>query len=187
MRKYHLLRIFASFWAFFIVFKGVIRLTDFTHFDQNGNAIMVDVSQKESTEREAVAIGKIRLSAACYDAVKAGRVQKGDVLGLARVAGIMAVKQTASLIPLCHTLPVEQAFVDFTLNGSKCEITAQCVVKTTGKTGVEMEALVGTTAALLTIYDMCKALDKEMVIGDVCLVKKTGGKSDYKREVTHER
>jgi len=148
-----------------------------THFDERGNAVMVDVSQKEKTERRATATGQIRMSPASYRAVRQGSSQKGDVLGVARVAGIMAVKQTGSLIPLCHTLPIEQASVDFELDDQACTVTARCTVKTTGVTGVEMEALTGVSVALLTIYDMCKAIDKGMELGKIHLMEKTGGKS----------
>lgn len=149
----------------------------FTHFDASGNAIMVDVSEKAVTDREAIAEGKIKVSTDVMNAVKNGTSKKGDVLGAARVAGIMAVKQTGSLIPMCHTLLIDKCSVDFEQNEAEQTITAICTVKTAGKTGVEMEALTGVSVALLTIYDMCKAIDKRMVISDIRLVKKTGGKS----------
>jgi len=158
-------------------------MSDFTHFDEQGNAVMVDVSQKEKTERLAVAMGRIKMSPECYEAIKSGGIKKGDVLGTARLAGIMAVKQTASLIPLCHTIPIEKASVDFEFNDEKNAIIAHCTVKTTDKTGVEMEAMMGVSVALLTIYDMCKAVDKSMKIGKICLLEKHGGKSGpYKRD-----
>ena len=152
-------------------------MSNFTHFDSEGNAVMVDVSGKAKTERVARAGGRIAMSAECYGAVKGGSVVKGDVLGTARLAGIMGVKQTASLIPLCHILPVEQASIDFSLNDDECSVSAICTVKATDKTGVEMEALMGASVALLTIYDMCKAVDKAMVISDIKLYEKHGGKS----------
>ena len=152
-------------------------MEQFTHFDSQGNAVMVDVSQKDNTERLAVARGQISMSSACYQAVKSGDMKKGDVLGVARVAGILAVKQTPGMIPLCHSLPVEMAHIAFTCLDDSSTIVASCTVKTSGKTGVEMEALVGVTTALLTIYDMCKALDKGMEIGGIYLVEKHGGKS----------
>ncbi|MCL2234981.1 MAG: cyclic pyranopterin monophosphate synthase MoaC [Defluviitaleaceae bacterium] len=161
-------------------------MADFTHFDKDGNAVMVDVGHKDKTERQAVASGKITMTVECYNAIVDGDVKKGDVLGTARLAGIMAVKQTANLIPLCHIIPVEQASVDFELNPESRTITALCTVKTTDKTGVEMEAMVGATMALLTIYDMCKAVDKGMTIGEVCLLKKTGGKSGTYVRASHE-
>ena len=152
-------------------------MEQFTHFDQQGRAVMVDVSQKEKTERLAVAHGQISMSADCYRAVRAGDMQKGDVLGVARIAGIMALKETPALIPLCHGLPVEQAHIEFDFLDKTHTIAAFCTVKTFGKTGVEMEALVGVTTALLTIYDMCKAVDKGMEIGAIYLKEKHGGKS----------
>ena len=152
-------------------------MPEYTHFDAQGNAIMVDVSRKEKTERQATAMGRIVMAPACYHAVKEGAVQKGDVLGIARVAGIMGLKQTSALIPLCHPLPIEQASLDFGFIDQECAITVSCTAKTFGATGVEMEALTGASIALLTIYDMCKALDKGMVLGDIHLQKKTGGKS----------
>ena len=157
-------------------------MSDFTHFDELGNAIMVDISKKAITERLAVAAGKITMSAECYNAVKGGTVKKGDVLGTARLAGIMGAKQTSQLIPLCHILLIEQASIDFGFDDGENAITAECGIKVAGKTGAEMEALTGATIALLTIYDMCKAIDKSMVIGEICLLAKQGGKSgEYKR------
>lgn len=148
-----------------------------SHFDERGNAVMVDVSEKTVTSRTAVASGRIRVNPAVMEAVKTGTVKKGDVLGVARVAGIMAVKQTSSLIPMCHILPISKCSVDFELSEEECAITAVCTVKVEGKTGVEMEALTGTSVALLTIYDMCKAIDKRMEIGEIHLDAKSGGKS----------
>jgi len=147
----------------------------FTHFDNNGNAIMVDVSEKEITHRSATACGKIIVGKEIIRAITSGDVKKGDVLGVARVAGIMAVKQTSSLIPMCHTLLITKASIDFEV--SEENVTAYCTVECDGKTGVEMEALTGASAALLTIYDMCKAISKEMVISDIHLLTKSGGKS----------
>jgi len=155
-------------------------LAGFSHFDEHGAAVMVDVGQKEKTARRASAAGRITMSADCYEAVRQGSVKKGDVLGVARIAGIMALKRTASIIPLCHTLPIENATVDFEFDDERRSITAVCTVKTTWSTGVEMEALTGVAAALLTIYDMCKSVDKSMVLGDIRLLEKHGGKSgDY--------
>jgi len=157
---------------------------DLTHFDTQGNAIMVDVSCKEKTKRQAAATGRIRMCSESYQAVLQGSSQKGDVLGVARVAGIMAVKQTGSLIPLCHTLTIEQASVDFNFDDQECAVIVYCTVKTTGATGVEMEALTGVSIALLTIYDMCKSIDKNMELGEIHLTEKTGGKSGaYARRV----
>ena len=154
---------------------------EFTHFDQAGNAIMVDVSEKAATNRTAIAEGSIQVSREVLEAVKMQTVKKGDVLSVARVAGIMAVKQTDKLIPLCHSLPIDTCSIEFFINDDIDEkipeIKAQCTVKTFGKTGVEMEAMTGVSVSLLTIYDMCKAIDKRMTIGQIHLVKKTGGKS----------
>ena len=148
-----------------------------THFDDNGNAIMVDVSDKNITKREAIAKGKIYVNARVMDAVVNNTVEKGDVLGVARVAGIMAVKRTWELIPMCHPLMITKCSVDFNVNEEENYIEAVCIAKVNGKTGVEMEALTGVNVALLTIYDMCKAIDKSMEMGDIHLSKKTGGKS----------
>jgi len=157
-------------------------MNQMTHFDAEGNAVMVDVSQKEPTVRRAVAAGHIKMTAECYRAVRRGSVQKGDVLGVARIAGIMAAKKTSSLIPLCHPLPLEQATVDFEFSDDDSAVTAVCAVKTTGVTGVEMEALTGVSVALLTVYDMCKSIDKGMEIGGIRLRLKTGGKSGAYKE-----
>ena len=147
------------------------------HFDEKGNAVMVDVTGKAKTERTAAARGRILVSREVYEAVEAGTVKKGDVLGTARIAGIMANKRTPELIPMCHPLMLTNAAVDFELFPEIPAIDAVCTVKLTGQTGVEMEALTGVTTALLTIYDMCKALDKGMQITDVRLLMKSGGKS----------
>lgn len=147
------------------------------HFDQNGNAVMVDVSEKQVTKRTAVATGYILVGEEVMEAVAAGEVKKGDVLGVARVAGIMAVKQTFSLIPMCHSLPIQKCSIDYRIDRAEKKIHVFCTVKTEGKTGVEMEALTGVNIALLTIYDMCKAIDKHMVMSEIHLVEKTGGKS----------
>lgn len=148
-----------------------------THFDGQGNAVMVDVSAKDDTSRTAVASGKIKVNRAVMDAVLAGSVKKGDVLGVARVAGIMAVKQTSSLIPMCHMLLITKCSVDFEIDEEHLEIKAVCTAKVEGKTGVEMEVLTGVSVALLTIYDMCKAIDKRMELGEIRLESKSGGKS----------
>lgn len=148
-----------------------------THFDSRGNAVMVDVSDKNITHREAVASGKIHVSADVMRAVQEGSVKKGDVLGVAQIAGIMAVKQTSHLIPLCHALPITSVSVDFDVQPENLVIQAFCKVKVDGKTGVEMEALTGVQVALLTIYDMCKAIDKRMEMTEIHLETKTGGKS----------
>ena len=153
--------------------------TNLTHFEAAGNAVMVDVSEKPVTARQAVARGIITMNAEAFAAVERGTVKKGDVLGVARIAGIMATKRTSELIPLCHPLPLTKVSVDFTLLSERQAVEAVCTVKTTGVTGVEMEALTGVSTALLTIYDMCKAVDKGMELGEIGLVEKTGGKSGH--------
>ena len=152
---------------------------EFTHFDNNGNAVMVDVSDKEITEREAIALGRIKVSKACFDAVKNGTAKKGDVLGVARIAGIMGAKKTSELIPLCHVLNLTKVSIDFHLLEDTLEIEAVCTVKVSGKTGVEMEALTGVSVTLLTIYDMCKGIDRAMCIESICLLEKDGGRSGH--------
>lgn len=153
-----------------------------THFNSAGEAIMVDVSDKNITMREATASGQIRVNAAVFAAIKNGTAKKGDVLGVARIAGIMAAKNTSSVIPLCHILPITKATVDFELDEKNLAVLARATVKVTGKTGVEMEALHAVSVTLLTIYDMCKALDKRMEIEYIHLDQKSGGKSgDFTR------
>jgi len=148
-----------------------------THFDDAGKARMVDVSGKGATVREAVATGSISMKADTLTLIKHGKVEKGDVLGVARVAGIMAAKKTSELIPLCHPLSITSVAIDFTIDDKKNKVDIKSTVKVTGQTGVEMEALTGTVVAALTIYDMCKAVDKEMAIGEIVLQQKSGGKS----------
>lgn len=143
---------------------------EFSHFDEDGNAVMVDVSGKEITQRRALAEGKIRVSREVFEAIAGRKVKKGDVLTVAQVAGIMGTKRTAELIPMCHLLNLANSEVRFEMNPEKLEIKAFCQVKTEGKTGVEMEALTGVSTALLTIYDMCKAIDKRMVIEEIHLL-----------------
>ena len=149
----------------------------FSHFDKKGNAVMVDVSGKQVTYRTAIATGYISVGPEIMEAVTSGNVRKGDVLGVARVAGIMSVKHTSDLVPMCHPLPVTKCTIDFELEKEQGLIRTFCTVKTDGKTGVEMEALTGVQVTLLTIYDMCKAIYKHMVMTDIHLVEKTGGKS----------
>lgn len=154
----------------------------FSHFDASGNARMVDVSAKKSTTREAEAAGEVLLSPEAYSLVRSGDMSKGDVLGVARIAGIMAAKKVDSLIPLAHPLNIDNAAVDFSFDDAKCTITITATVRISGKTGVEMEALTAVSLAALTIYDMCKAVDKNMTINNIRLIKKSGGKSGlYKR------
>ena len=150
---------------------------ELNHFDSKGNAIMVDVTEKNITQRQAIARGKIFVNKETYDRNLQGNMAKGDVLAVARVAGIMATKKTSELIPMCHPLILTKSQIDFEFNEEEKSITAISLVKLAGQTGVEMEALTGVNVALLTIYDMCKAIDKNMVISDIHLVEKTGGKS----------
>lgn len=140
---------------------------------------MVDVSEKGYTSRTAIAKGKIFVSKAVIEAIQEGNIKKGDVLGVARVAGIMAVKQTSALIPMCHPLMIQKCSIDFEMDMEELSISVRCRVKTEGQTGVEMEALTGVNIALLTIYDMCKAIDKTMEISNIHLEEKMGGKSGH--------
>ncbi len=152
-------------------------MSELNHFDAEGKAIMVDVTDKAATHRTATARGDIFVNQAVMTAIQSGTAKKGDVLGVARVAGIMAVKRTADLIPMCHPLGVTGCSVDFTLCPEEGRVTAECTVKVTGSTGVEMEALTGVSVALLTIYDMCKAADRGMTLSNIRLMHKEGGKS----------
>ncbi|MBR3123998.1 MAG: cyclic pyranopterin monophosphate synthase MoaC [Mogibacterium sp.] len=152
-------------------------MSEFTHFDEKGNAYMVDVSGKEVTRRSATAQGTIFVSREVMEAVLGKRIKKGDVFTVAQVAGIMGTKRTSDLIPMCHPLSLTNAKVSFSMDEEAGSITVFCTAVTDGKTGVEMEALTGASIALLTIYDMCKAIDKRMVLSDIHLVEKTGGKS----------
>lgn len=150
-------------------------MADLTHLDERGNARMVDVGGKASTARVAIASGRIRMSPAALAAIRTSDVPKGDVLAAARIAGIMAAKKTAELIPLCHPLALDSVTVDFAFEDGAVRATATAALS--GKTGVEMEAMTATSIALLTIYDMAKAIDKGMVIDEVRLIEKRGGKS----------
>lgn len=150
-----------------------------THIDAAGNANMVDVGEKPDTRRTAVAEGFIAMSPDCFAVIAAGRAKKGDVLGVAQVAGIMATKHTADLIPLCHRLNLTKSAVTFELLEERHTIRAECTVQCVGPTGVEMEALTGVSTALLTIYDMAKALDRAMRIDGIRLLEKSGGKSGH--------
>ena len=160
---------------------------EFTHFNQHGDAIMVDISKKAETAREAIAEGRISMNQECFDQLKAGSIGKGDVLGVARIAGIMGAKKTSELIPLCHLLRLTKAEIDYELEDETCSVRTICTVRTTGKTGVEMEALTGVQIALLTIYDMCKAVDKGIEMNGIHLCQKSGGKSGiYIRKAKQE-
>jgi cyclic pyranopterin phosphate synthase len=152
-------------------------MTDLTHFDAKGRALMVDVSAKPETARVAVASGSVLMAKATLALIREGGAKKGDVLGVARLAGIMAAKRTAELIPLCHPLPLSSVELDFALDEerSAVDITATCRV--TGRTGVEMEALTAVSVAALTIYDMCKSVDRAMTLTEIRLRRKEGGKS----------
>ncbi len=150
-------------------------MSNLTHIDDTGAARMVDVSTKADTVREAVAQGRISMSATALNAIRDGTTKKGDVLAVARVAGIMAAKKTSDLIPLCHPLALSSVTVDFSFGTDS--ITATATARLSGQTGVEMEALTAVSVALLTLYDMAKALDKSMIISDIMLISKTGGKS----------
>ncbi|GIP29573.1 cyclic pyranopterin monophosphate synthase accessory protein [Paenibacillus sp. J23TS9] len=155
---------------------------ELTHFNEQGRAKMVDVSDKEVTSRTAVAQTMVKMAPETLSRIKEGKIGKGDVLAVASVAGVMAAKKTSDWIPMCHPLPLTGINIHFADNGHD-ELYIEGTVKTTGKTGVEMEALTAVSAAALTVYDMCKALQKDMIIGPTMLKSKTGGKSgDYQRE-----
>jgi cyclic pyranopterin phosphate synthase len=155
---------------------------ELTHFDSRGNAAMVDVSAKPVTARTATARGEVRLSAETLALIMEGRARKGDVLGAARLAGIMAAKRTAELIPLCHPLPISSVAVDLTPDPALPGIVIDATVRTTGQTGVEMEALTAVSVAALTVYDMCKSVDRAMRIEAIRLTHKAGGKSGEFRQ-----
>lgn len=152
-------------------------MAELTHFDPKGDAHMVDVSEKDVTSRVAVAAGSVRMTPETLAMITEGRAKKGDVLGVARLAGIMGAKKTADLIPLCHPLPITKVSVDLEMNADLPGVDITATVKTTGQTGVEMEALTAVNVAALTVYDMTKAVDKTMEIGGIRVVLKDGGKS----------
>jgi cyclic pyranopterin phosphate synthase len=154
-------------------------MNDFTHFDKEGRALMVGVGDKAETRRVAVTAGRIVMQAATLAMIRDGAAKKGDVLGVARLAGIMASKRTADLIPLCHPIALTKVTVDFSFDEAANAIDCSAMAETVGRTGVEMEALTAASVALLTIYDMCKAVDRGMVIESVRLVEKLGGKSGH--------
>jgi cyclic pyranopterin phosphate synthase len=159
-------------------------MANFTHFNQDGEAIMVDVSQKDITMRIAIAEGSIKVNQEVFRSIKEQTNKKGDVLAVARIAGIMAAKKTSDMIPLCHPLFITKVTIDFELDEENYMIKAIVTTKVNGKTGVEMEALHAVSVTLLTIYDMCKAIDKSMEISDIRLLHKEGGKSgvyDYEK------
>lgn len=150
---------------------------DLTHFDEEGRSRMVDVGEKMPTKREAVARGRITMKPDTFRRIEDKEIQKGDVLGVARVAGIMAAKRTPDLIPMCHPIAITGVDIFFYPHKEKSTIEIEAIVRTVGQTGVEMDALTAVSASALTIYDMCKAVDKDMVVSDIRLMKKTGGKS----------
>ncbi len=154
-------------------------MKEFTHLDEKGRARMVDVTEKDITLRQATARGTVIMQLATFQRIMAGGIEKGDVLGVARIAGIMGAKQTAELIPLCHPLNITNVEINFKPMETEHRIDIEAQVRLQGKTGVEMEALTAVAIAALTIYDMCKAVDREMVIADIQLVEKKGGKSGH--------
>ena len=152
-------------------------MADFSHFNEDGRATMVDVGGKNVTERKAVAVGRILVNKECFEMIRTGGHKKGDVLGTAQIAGIMAAKKTPDIIPMCHPIMITGANIRFNLNEEDLAVEIEATVKCSGVTGVEMEALTAASAAALTIYDMCKAVQKDMVIDQIHLVSKSGGKS----------
>ncbi|MCY9204411.1 cyclic pyranopterin monophosphate synthase MoaC [Bacillus atrophaeus] len=162
-------------------------MNGFSHFNEQGRAQMVDISEKSSTVRTAIAVSSVHMKNEVYEKIKSHDIGKGDVLAVAQVAGIMAAKQTSSIIPMCHPLSLSGVDISYGWENKESEaiLHIQASVKTKGSTGVEMEALTSASVSALTVYDMCKALDKGMVIGPTCLLEKTGGKNgDFKRETS---
>ena len=158
-------------------------MEDFTHFNEHGRARMVDVSEKAETTRTAVARGQVLVNRDTFDLIRSGGLKKGDVLTTAQLGGIMGAKRTAELIPMCHNITLSGVDIDFTMNEATLAVEITATIKCAGKTGVEMEALTAVSIAALTVYDMCKAVQKDMVITDVRLLDKTGGvHGDYHRE-----
>ena len=156
-------------------------MSEFTHFDERGRAVMVDVAGKDETRRVAVASGRISMLPDTLARILGGQAAKGDVLGVARIAAIQATKRTAELIPLCHPIALTKVSVEFSHDEAESSIACTVTAETVGKTGVEMEALTGVSVALLTIYDMCKAVDRGMRMGDIQLLEKQGGRSGHWR------
>ncbi|MGL4987057.1 MAG: cyclic pyranopterin monophosphate synthase MoaC [Treponemataceae bacterium] len=152
-----------------------------THINEQGHAKMVDVSEKNHTERSAVAFARIQMKPETLKYITEGKIKKGDVLAVAQVAGIMAVKNTSAVIPMCHPLPIAAVDIRFEINKEKSSIEIFCTAKVSSQTGIEMEALHGASICALTIYDMCKAIDKEMIIEQICLLEKKGGKTYFTR------
>jgi cyclic pyranopterin phosphate synthase len=152
-------------------------MAEFTHLDEKNKARMVDVTGKKKSLREAIAEGKVLMKPETVQEIEAGKVAKGDVFGVAKIAGIMAAKRTGDIIPMCHPLELTGIDIDFTSDPERGEITIEATVRTVGRTGVEMEAMTAVSTAALTIYDMCKSADREIVLSDIRLLKKSGGKS----------
>ena len=158
-------------------------MEDFTHFNESGRARMVDVSEKAETARAAVAFGRVLVSRETFDLIRSGGMKKGDVLTTAQIGGIMGAKRTAELIPMCHNIPLSGVDIEFHMNEADLAVEITATAKCAGKTGVEMEALTAVSVAALTVYDMCKAVQRDMVIDSIRLLKKSGGKSgDFVRE-----
>lgn len=156
---------------------------DFTHFNEDGKAKMVDVGEKNLSVRKAVAAATVLVNADTFSLIKTGGMKKGDVLTVAQIAGIMGAKKTPDLIPMCHPILIDGIDLSLTLNEEKCAVEIEATVSCTGRTGVEMEALTAVSTAALTVYDMCKAVQKDIVISNICLLEKTGGvHGDYHRE-----
>lgn len=160
-----------------------MKMSDFTHFNDEGRAKMVDVGSKQETERVAVAAGRVLVNSRTFELIENGGMKKGDVLGTAQIAGIMAAKRTSDIVPMCHPLMLTGIDIKFNLNRQTLAVEIRAEVKCRGVTGVEMEALTAVSAAALTVYDMCKAVQKDMVIDKICLLSKKGGKSgDIRQE-----
>lgn len=158
-------------------------MEDFTHFNGQGRARMVDVSEKAETARTAVACGRVLVNRNTFNLIRSGGMKKGDVLTTAQIGGIMAAKRTAEIIPMCHNIPLSGVDIDFELNEAELCVEITAIAKCSGQTGVEMEALTAVSVAALTVYDMCKAVQRDICIDGICLLKKSGGKSgDFVRE-----
>ena len=152
-------------------------MEDFTHFNENGRARMVDVSEKAETARSAVAFGRVLVNAETFALIRSGGLKKGDVLTTAQIGGIMGAKRTSEIIPMCHNVPLSGVDIDFQMNENDLAVEITATAKCSGQTGVEMEALTAVSVAALTVYDMCKAVQRDIVIDRICLLRKSGGKS----------
>ena len=158
-------------------------MEDFTHFNENGRARMVDVSEKAETARTAVAFGRVLVNAETFALIRSGGMKKGDVLTTAQIGGIMGAKRTSEIIPMCHNVPLSGVDIDFNMNEADLAVEITATAKCSGQTGVEMEALTAVSVAALTVYDMCKAVQRDIVIDRICLLRKSGGKSgEFVRE-----